>query len=31
MASAARIEIEVRHELALFRLPDGVQERLKAQ
>lgn len=28
MASAVRIEIEVPRELALFRLPDGVQERL---
>ena len=30
MASAVQIEIEVPHELALFRLPDGVQERLSS-
>jgi len=28
MASAVRIEIEVPHDLALFRLPNGVRERL---
>ena len=28
MASTVRIEIEVPHELALFRLPNGVRERL---
>jgi hypothetical protein len=28
MAEPVRIEIEVPHELALFRLPNGVRERL---